>query len=129
MATPVDREKLKIELGSSREGMTAYVAALRHDLDFGSKLKRGVRDNPLAWYTAAGVLGLLLSKIPPIQRKVIVKGPKLRAGASEEAGKAAITVTILKFALDFAKPALLRWFKARFLGVGRSQRGVGSGTS
>jgi hypothetical protein len=99
--------------------MTGYVTALRHDLDFGAKLKRGVRNNPLAWYAAAGLIGLLLSKIPPLRQKVVVKGPKLRSEAPQEAGKAAIAVTVLKFVLDFAKPALLRWLKDRFLKTGQ----------
>jgi hypothetical protein len=121
MAAPVDRERLKIELASSREGTAAYVAAVRHDLDMGAKVKRSVRNNPLAWYAAAGLLGLLLSRIPPARRKVVVKGPKLRSDA-QQAGKAAIGVTLLKFALDFAKPALLRWFQDRFHAGARPAR-------
>ena len=116
MATPADREKLKRELASSREAMTAYVTALGHDLDFGAKLKRGVQRNPWAWYAAAGILGLLLSKIPPLRRTVVVKGPRRKSDAPKEAGKAAIVVSLLKFALDFAKPALVRWLRDRYLG-------------
>ncbi|MEO8350585.1 MAG: hypothetical protein ABI680_02570 [Chthoniobacteraceae bacterium] len=120
MATPIDRKALKSELALSREAMTAYVAAVRYDLDLGAKLKRGVRANPLVWYAAASVIGFLLSKSPPLYRKVVVKGPKLpklSSDAPEKAGKAAVVVTLLKFGLDFAKPTLLRWFKDRFLGA------------
>ena len=122
MATTDDREELKTELAASRSAMRVYATALRRDLDFGAKLKRSVRDNPTTWFAGAGLLGLLLSKIPPTRRKVVVKGPKLRSDAPKEAGKAAIALTILKFALDFAKPALLRWFKQRYLGATRSSR-------
>lgn len=96
--------------------MTIYMAALGHDLDFAAKLKRGVRGNPWAWYAAAGILGLLLSKIPPLRRTVVVKGPRRRSEAPREAGKAAIVLSVLKFVLDFAKPALVRWLKDRYLG-------------
>lgn len=123
MAPTVDCKRVRTELESSRDAMTAYAAALRHDLDLGSKLKRGVRNHPLGWYAAAGVLGLLLSKIPPLHRRVVVKGPKLPGNAPEEAGLIALGIPVLKFALDFAKPALLRWFKDRFLRTGRPPRG------
>lgn len=122
MAAPVDREKLKADLTSSREATTAYVAALRHDLDLGARLKQGVLNNPLAWYAAAGLLGLLLSRVPPMGRKVVVKGPRLRADATEKTGKAAMAVAIAKFAIDFAKPALLRWLKNRLLKPAASPR-------
>lgn len=118
----MDQQKLKTDLASSREAMTANVTALRHDLDFGAKLKRGVRSNPLVWYAGAGLLGLLLAKIPPFHRKVVVKGPKRRSEAPEEAGKMAMALTVLKFALDFAKPALLRWFKERYMGTAFTPR-------
>lgn len=111
MATPAYRKKLSRDLESSREAMTAYVTALRHDLNFVARLKRSVGQNPLAWYAGAAVLGLLLSKIPPFRRKVVVQGPKLHSDAPKEAGSAALIVTVLKFALDLAKPALLRGFK------------------
>ena len=116
MAAPLDHQTLKNDLARSREAMTVYVAALGHDLDVGAKLKHSVKNSPLAWSAAAGVIGLLLSKIPPLRSKVVVQGPKPRKEAPRQAGLAALAVTLLKFALDFAKPALLRWLKERYLG-------------
>ncbi len=106
--------------------MATYVSALRNDLDFGAKLKRGVRDNPWGWYAGAGIVGLLLSRIPSKRRKkVVIKGPQMHSDVPKEAGKAAILVTVLKFALDFAKPTLMRWLRDRYLGSGRSPRTPG----
>jgi hypothetical protein len=116
MASTNDCEKLKTELAASRSAMSVYAKALRQDLDFGAKLKRSVRNNRVVWLVGAGLLGLLLSKIPSARRKVVVKGPKLRSDAPKEAGRAAIALTILKFALDFARPVMMQWFKNRYAG-------------
>jgi hypothetical protein len=113
---------MSAELASSRQAMEAYLSALRQDLNVGDRLKRNFRRNPSAWYAGAVVFGLLLSKIPPLRRDVVIKGPKLRNDAPKEAGKAALVVTLLKFALDFAKPGLIRWFKEKYLGSNRSPR-------
>lgn len=106
MANPPDRKDLIAELAAT---------ALRHDLDFGAKLKRSFRANAVAWFGGAAVLGLLLSKLPPARRKVVIHGPALRSEPTAKAGKAAFALTALKFAFDFVKPALLRWVNARYL--------------
>ena len=114
MADSTDKEKLASELAAARGRMSGYIAALRHDLDLGARLKSGVAKNPAAWFAGAAVIGLLLSRIPPTRRKVVVKGPMFRGKQTEKAGKAAVLLTVLKFGLDFAKPALTAWVKQRF---------------
>jgi len=89
--------------------MTTYVTALRHDLNVVSRLKRSVRSNPLTWYAAAALLGLLLSTISLRRRKVVVKGRGSHSERPKQAGGAALALTALKFALDLAKPSLMRW--------------------
>ena len=61
----------------------------------------------------AAFVGLLLSKLPASRRKVVIKGPAIRSGSTEQAGKAAFALTLVKFALDFARPALTAWIKKR----------------
>ena len=101
--------------------MSGYVTAVRHDLDISARFRTSVARNPLAWFVGAAVIGLLLSKIPPTRRKVVVKGPALRSGQAEKAGKAAILVTVLKFGFDLARPVLLLWAKRHFFsGRGRA---------
>lgn len=114
MADSADQKRLTVELAAARGRMTGYVEALRHDLDFGARLKSGVAGNRIAWFAGAVVIGLLLSRIPPTRRKVVVKGPAFRSNQREKAGKAAMLLTVLKFGLDFAKPALVAWTKQRF---------------
>jgi len=105
MADQSRKQSLTAELDTARARLGGYVAALRHDVNVGARLKSGVARNPVAWFGAAAILGLLLSKIPPLRRKVVVKGPALRNDQVERAGKAAVALTALKFALSFAKPA------------------------
>lgn len=109
MANPPDRKALIAELAASRAALTGYTTALRHDVAFGAKLKRSFHANRTAWLGGAAVFGLLLSRLPGSRRKVVIHAPA--AGA----GKAAFALTALKVGLDFAKPALLRWLKDRWL--------------
>lgn len=118
MADQARKQVLTADLAAARERFSGYVSALRHDLDVGSRLKSGVSSNPIAWFGGAAVVGLLLSKIPPARRKVVVKGPAIRNDSAEKAGKAAFLLTALKFALDFAKPALISWAKQRLFSGG-----------
>lgn len=114
MADPIDKKELMEELAAARGRMSGYVAALQRDLDLGARLKTGVAYNPLAWFAGAAVVGLLLSKIPPMRGKVVVKGPAIRNNQAQKAGHAAILLTILKFGFDVAKPAIILWAKRRF---------------
>ena len=123
MAGATDKKILIAELAAARGELAGYTAALRHDLDFGARLKRRLRTHPAAWFSGAALLGLLLSSLPRLRGKAAVKRPAFRPPETATAGKAAFALTALKFGLDFAKPALLRWFKARYLNPARgSQR-------
>lgn len=115
MALSPDKQSLVAELDSARAQCTAYTSALRHDLHFGTRLKANVSANPVAWFAGAAITGLLISRISLAPRKVVVKGPAVRNAQTENAGKAAVGLTVLKFGLDFAKPALLAWLKKTIL--------------
>ena len=115
MAETTDKQTLAAELASARGRMTGYAAAIRRDLDVGARLKTSVARNSAAWYAGAAVLGLLLSKIPPMRRKLVVETPVFLPSQTRKAGKIAVLLGILKFAADFVKPALLFWSKRRFL--------------
>lgn len=115
MAETTDQQTLAAELASARARMTGYASAIRRDLDVGARLKNSVAKNSAAWYAGAAVLGLLLSKIPPMRRKVVAGTPAFIPSQTRKAGKLAMLLGVLKFAADFAKPALLFWSKRRFL--------------
>ena len=113
MADPTRKQTLIADLASARTELAGYGQALKHDLDFGSRVKRGVRSHPAAWFGGAALVGLLLSKVPRGRRKVLIKGQWLRQQDISSSGKAALALTVLKFALNFAKPALLKWVNGR----------------
>jgi hypothetical protein len=116
MAIPDRKKTLIQELTESRQELVGYGQALRHDLDFGAKVKRGVRENPAAWFGGAALLGLVLSRLSPARKKLVVKGPTFRGDQTKQAGKAALLLTVLKFGLDLAKPSLMAWIRDRALG-------------
>lgn len=122
MAHSPDRKELIAELAASRAALTGYTTALRHDFDFGAKLKRSIRAYPAVWFGGAALLGLLLSRLGSARGKVVTRGPAIRPETAAKAGKAAIALTVLKFGLDFAKPALLRWVTDRYLSRSHTSR-------
>ena len=115
MADTTDKQTLAAELANARGRMTGYAADIRRDLDLGARLKASVARNSYAWYAGAAVLGLLLSKLPPMRRKGVVEMPAFLPSQARTAGKLGLVLGILKFAADFAKPALVLWSKRHFL--------------
>ena len=107
MADHARKQSLTAELGAGRSQLAGCVAALRHDLNVSTRLKSGVARNPVAWFGAAAVLGILLSMIGRSRRKVVVRGSAIRNDQAAKAGKAAFALTALKFGLNFAKPAII----------------------
>lgn len=111
MADEAHKQTLISELEAARTHLGGYVGALRHDLNVGARLKTGMARNPAAWFAGAAGLGLLLARLAPSRRKVVLREPAVGKGHAETAGKAAFVLTALKFAMDFAKPALVSWVK------------------
>jgi hypothetical protein len=121
MADQTLKQSLINELALARSQFGVSKSELREDLAVGKKLKRQLHRNPVPWFAGAAVVGLLLSKLPPMRRKVVVKGPKLRKPAAEEVGKAGIAVALLNFALQLAKPTLLKVIQERMVAPFRAR--------
>jgi hypothetical protein len=117
MAEPLRKESLRVDLASAREALSAHRLGLRRSLDVVDNVKRGVRHHPAAWFGAAAIVGLLLSRIPAGRKKVELKEALPRSKKSKDntsgAGKALFASTLLKVGADLAKPALLRWARER----------------
>jgi hypothetical protein len=126
MADQALKQSLINELAVARSQFGVNKAELREDLAIGRKLKRQLRQNPVPWFAGAAVLGLLLSKLPPMRRKVVVKPPKIGKTKAEDVGKAGIAVALFNFALQMAKPTLMRMLRERFMSSFRSRTGSAS---
>jgi hypothetical protein len=107
------KQSLINELAVARSQVGINKSELREDVAVGKKLKRQLRQNPLPWFAGAAVLGLLLSKLPPMRRKVVVKPPKIRPSKQEEVGKAGIAVALLHFLLQIARATLTKLLRER----------------
>ncbi len=118
MAHPARKEILIADLATARTELVGIGQALAHDLDVGARMKRGMRSHPAGWFGGAALLGLFLSKLPPLRHKVVVKPSLFRREPAKEAGKAALIVTLAKFAIDLAKPAITAWIKRRLFSGG-----------
>jgi hypothetical protein len=115
------KQSLVNELAVARAQLGVNKTELRNDLAFGRKLKSQLHRNPVPWFAGAAVFGLLLSKLPPMRRKVVVKPPNLRKSDTEKLGKAGLAVAMFNFALQLAKPTLLRIIQERFTAPFRAQ--------
>ena len=113
MADQTFKQSLVNELAIARSQLGVNKAELRNDLAVGRKFRNQLHRNPVPWFAGAAVFGLLLSKLPPMRRKVVVKPPKVRSAAPEQMGKAGIAVAILNFVLQLAKPTLLKLIRDR----------------
>jgi hypothetical protein len=111
MADPAKKQSLIRELHEARGQVAANVSGLKEDLSIGKRFRRSVRENPIAWYGGAAVLGLLLAKIPPMGKKVVV--PKPIFAKEQKAGKAAVILGALKIFLDLGRPFITNWLKER----------------
>lgn len=114
MADQALKQSLVNDLAVARSQIGVNKAELREDLAIGRKLKRQLKRNPVPWFAGAAVFGLLLSKLAPMRRKVVVKPPKLKSPKAEDMGKAGIAVALLNFGLQLAKPTLLKLLRERF---------------
>jgi hypothetical protein len=116
MVDPLRKDALSAELAAARDRLGSHALGLRRTLSPAEAVKRGVHHHPAAWFGGAVILGLALSLLPARSKKVKVE-PRLkgdRKEAASQAGKAALAVTVLKFALDLAKPSLMRLVRERF---------------
>lgn len=114
MADPTKKQSLILALHEARGQLGGNLTGLKEDLSVGKRFRRSVRENRLAWFGGAAVLGLLLAKLPPMGRKVVVTQP-IFARPPQNAGKAALLLGALKIALDLGRPLIMNWLKDRAL--------------
>jgi hypothetical protein len=114
MADPTKKQSLILALHEARGQLGGNIHGLKEDLSVGKRFRRSVRENRFAWIGGAAVLGLLLAKLPPMGRKVVVPQP-IFARPPQKAGKAALLLGAIKIALDLGRPMIMSWLKDRAL--------------
>jgi hypothetical protein len=107
MADRTLKQSLINELAIARSQFGVNKAELREDVALGRKLKRQLHRHPVPWFAGAAIIGLLLSKLSSMRRRVVINPPKRRRPQPEEMGKAGFAVALLNFVLQLAKPTLL----------------------
>jgi len=111
MADPAKKQSLIRTLQEARGQVAGNITGLKQDLSIGNRFRRSVRENAFAWYGGAALLGLLLAKLPPMGKKVVVPQPIF--AREKKAGKAAVILGAIKIALDLGRPLILSWLKER----------------
>lgn len=117
MAQNDDKAELILELAKARSAIGGNVVHLRRDLDFPTRARRAFKKSPIPWLVAAGLVGLVVARIPGRTKKVVKVVPKRSRDDDspvEKAGKAGLVLGALKIAFDLARPALLKWATQRF---------------
>jgi hypothetical protein len=112
MAQEQRKAELTAELAAARRRISSDFGALRYSLDFPRRAKDAVKRHPFAWVGGATLFGVLLSKLPARRKKVLVtsKGEAVKKSGAVQAG---LLVSVLKIALDVARPVLMKWATQR----------------
>ena len=113
MADPAKKESLIAALREARGQVAGKIGELRHDFSISERFRRSVRNHPTAWHAGAAVVGLILSRIPSMGKKVVVPQPVYFGGDAKKAGKAAFALGALKILIDLGKPFASMWLKDR----------------
>ena len=111
---PVEQSTLVAELSAARREIIRHGAALGDDWNLAARLRRSVSNNRLAWISGATVLGLLLSRLVPSRRKIVVVPPSPGLNQKKTTWTGAILLGVLKLGFTFVKPALTAWAQQRF---------------
>lgn len=121
MAELEDRKSALIrELERSRSELSAHSQGAGAHFNPGAKIQAGFVRHRFAWMGAAGLLGLVLSKIGSGPKPITVskKGEKVAA----KAGAAGLLLGLLKIAFDLFRPTLTKWATARVSALASGQR-------
>src|SRR5688572_7090125 len=113
MADPANEESRIAALHEARGPAAGKIGELRHDFCITERFRRSVRNHPTAWYAGAAVVGLILSRIPSMGKKVVVPQPVYLGNEAKKAGKAAFALGALKTLIDLGKPFASMWLKDR----------------
>ena len=98
------KEELSAQLDQARGRLAQSMGAVRQDLDVGRHLKESLRAHKGAFLGGAGVLGLLLAKLPPRKKKIYVeRKSKERVKDVEKAG---IWLLLLQLLFKTFSPAI-----------------------
>ena len=112
MAELEDRKNALIrDLARSRSELSAHAHGASAHLNPGAKIHAGFVRHRFAWMGAAGLFGLVLSKIGSRQKKITFskRGEKQVA----KAGAAGLLLGVLKIAFDLLRPTLTTWATKR----------------
>ncbi|HEX5176073.1 MAG TPA: hypothetical protein VFV83_03535 [Chthoniobacteraceae bacterium] len=116
------KDELVARLDDARARVAGHSRGVRAHLHPGEKLRALFKRQRLGWLGGAAVLGLLLAKLPPRMKKVPVRRGKKGKDREQlaNAGKAGLTLGVLKLVLDLAKPILIAWATKRMGDVAKT---------
>lgn len=117
------KRQLLIELARARAAMSRAGSGVRDGLDFGSRVKASVRENPSWWIGGAvGGIGLILL-IARVRRPKVVVAPRLKHSNETTVSDAAIAVAqpaaaagvlgvlamVARWVFPMVRPLIMSW--------------------
>jgi hypothetical protein len=121
MAELEDRKSALIrDLNRARAELSVHSAGVNAHFNPGAKIQAGFVRHRFAWMGAAGLFGLVLSKLGTGPKMITVnkKGEKQAA----KAGMAGLFLGILKIGFDLFRPMLTKWATKRVSALATGQR-------
>ena len=102
------------QLQRARSQAAANSQALTEDLHVGDHVRENIANNRAAWLSGAVITGLVVSKIPPRTKQVVLhRGGDKTGQAVEKVGLVGVAFGVVKMVFSFFRPMLMRWFTAR----------------
>ncbi len=104
------------ELDRARSRATANGRSLGRDVQVSGKIKETIARHRVSWLAGGVLTGLVISKLPPRTKKVVVdrKGKPQQMNAELAAtGKAGLALGAVKLLIDVTKPVILAWATKR----------------
>ncbi len=121
MAELEDRKRALIrDLERARSELSAHATGARAHLHPAAKIQQGFIRHRFAWMGAAGLFGLILSKIGGGKKQITIG--KKDSKPAEKAGAAALGLGVLKITFDLLRPVLMRWAAGRVQGLAGGPR-------
>jgi hypothetical protein len=114
------KDELVAQLDHARARVAGHSRGVRAHLHPGEKLRASFRRQRLGWLGGAALLGLALAKLPPRTKKVPMRGGRKDREQLANAGKAGVTLGVLKLVLDLTKPILIAWATKRMGDVAKT---------
>ena len=106
--------ELKQQISQSRAEVTRRLSRVREESDFGRKIRRSVKREPVPWIVGAIAVGLLITAVVTRKKKVIVDAGHRGAKTKSALLETGFLLGALRIAAVLLKPMVVKFVEEKF---------------